>query len=153
MMISPETLRRFAVFAGLDPEVFKELAMLGEEVTLNAGDWLFKDGDAADALYLVLSGAVDLKIALDEAKTKYIDLETVVQGEAMGWSALVEPYEYTLGAAAAADVQLAKLDSVQLRKYLAENPAAGYTFMCRAAQGIAGRLTNMRVRLASMGDD
>ena len=58
VMLSPETLRRFPFFAGLDAAALTTLAIEGEEVTIQKGDWLFYAGDAADALYIVVSGSI-----------------------------------------------------------------------------------------------
>lgn len=148
-MISPETLRRFSFFAGVEPALLKEIAMLGEEVAYQADEWLFHQGDPAEALYLILEGSVDLKMNLDEAGTRQVDVCTLVEGDVVGWSALVEPHVYTLGAVATGSTRLAKLDGAGLRNLMARDPAAGYWIMQRLTQVLARRLTNMRVRFAS----
>jgi CRP/FNR family cyclic AMP-dependent transcriptional regulator len=149
-MISPEVLRRFTLFAGLDAEVFKTLAMTGEEVIVSAGDWLFQEGAAADALYLIMEGTIDLKINVNEAGTEQADLSSLVSGDVTGWSALVEPYIYTLGAVATSNVRVACLDGEELRALMEEQPEVGYLLMHRVAQAIATRLTNLRVRFVSL---
>lgn len=149
-MISPETLRRFALFAGIAPAHFKDLAMAGEEVNLEEGEWVFREGDEADALYLVVSGTIALKIALDASGERQADLETLVAGEVLGWSALVEPYQYTLGAVATSRASLVKLDAARLRKLLEDNPQLGFQIMTRLASVIGDRLKNLRVRFVSL---
>ncbi len=149
-MISPETLRRFALFAGIAPAHFKDLAMAGEEVELEEGEWLFREGDEADGLYLIVSGTVDLKIALDASGERQADLETLVAGEVLGWSALVEPYLYTLGAVVTSRASLVKLDAARLRKLLEDNPQLGFQIMTRLASVIGDRLKNLRVRFVSL---
>lgn len=152
-MISPETLRRFTLFAGLEPEMFKELAMLSDEVSLKTGDWLFHEGDDADWLYLVISGSIDLKIALDASGERQEDLETIVAGEAIGWATFVEPHQYTLSAVAASDVSLVKMNGKNLRNLMTQNPEIGYNLMCHVAQAIAKRLNDLRVRFVSIAGD
>jgi CRP/FNR family cyclic AMP-dependent transcriptional regulator len=149
-MISPEVLRRFTLFAGLDADVFKSLAMTGEEMAVSAGEWLFKEGADAEALYLILEGTIDLKININEAGTEQADLSTLVAGDVTGWSALVEPYVYTLGAVATSETKVARLDGAQLRALMEEQPEVGYTLMHQVAQAIALRLTNLRVRFVSL---
>ena len=149
-MISPEVLRRFTLFAGLDAEVFKSLAMTGEEATVSVGEWLFHEGAEADALLLILEGTVDLKINVNEAGTEQADLDSLVAGDVAGWSALVEPYIYTLGAVATSDAKVARLDGAQLRALMEGQPEVGYTLMHRVAQAIGTRLTNLRVRFVSL---
>lgn len=149
-MVSPELLRRFSLFAGLDAGAFKSLAMAGEEITLKAGDWLFHEGDEADALYLILSGSLDLTINLDKEGSRQADLCTLVEGDAVGWSALVEPHTYKLGAVAASDARLIRLDADQLRDLMISRPEVGYMLMHRIAQVIGNRLNNLRVRFVSL---
>ena len=149
-MISPETLRRYALFAGLEPGVFKTLAMMGDEVSLAAGTWIFQEGSEADALYLVDSGSVELKLKLDEAGEHQIDLATLVAGDVLGWSALVEPYVYTLGAVASGDARLIRLDGAQLRGFMIDDCISGTVLMQRLAQALGKRLTNLRVQFASL---
>jgi CRP-like cAMP-binding protein len=152
MMISPEQLRRFSLFAGLDPGIFKELAMIGEEVTFGEGEWLFHERDEADAMFLVLSGTVDLKISLDKAGTRHADLATLVEGEMVGCSALVEPYTYGLGCVSSSEVRLVKMDAEGLRELMAQKPEQGLVLMSHVAQVIRSRLTNLRVRFVSITD-
>ena len=149
-MISPEVLRRFSLFAGLDPDMFKELAMVSEEVALSADEWLFEEGGDADALYLILSGTVELTINLDEAGKRKADLTTLVEGDVAGWSALVEPYVYTMGAKATSDTKVVKLDGEELREKMTANPEMGLLLMHHLAQALGQRLNNLRVQFISL---
>lgn len=149
-MISPEALRRFSLFAGLDPAVFKDLAMAGEEIDLPAGAVLFSEGGDADALYLISDGTVELKINMDEAGTRQFGLQTLVAGDVVGWSALVEPYRYTLSAAANTPVRLVRLDAGALHELMDADLELAYTLMHRLAQALGQRLTNLRVQFVSL---
>ena len=149
-MVSPEMLCRFSLFAGLDSSVYQELAVASRETTLKTGESLFKEGDRADALYLVLEGRIDLKINLDKDGVRHQDIATVTNGHMMGWSALVEPYIYTLSAIAVADCKLVSLDASAVREMMEQNHEVGYTIMKRLAQAIGARLTNLRVQFASI---
>jgi len=55
-----DALKRFALFADLGDAERDELAALLEERDVSAGETLFEAGDDADALLLVLDGAVEL---------------------------------------------------------------------------------------------
>ena len=149
-MISPESLRRFSLFGGIDPAFFKDLAMLGENLSFSEGDWLFAEGAEAAGLYLLERGTVELKINLNEEGTEHADLSTLVEGNVIGWSALVEPYQYTLGAVATSDVSVIKLDALALRRMMASNPEMGYTIMTHLANALGERLTNLRVQFVSL---
>jgi CRP-like cAMP-binding protein len=149
-MISPEMLRRFPLFAGLDPGAYKQLAMAGSEISISAGTRLFSEDDTADALYLILDGSIDLSINIDAKGEHYDDISTVGQGQMVGWSALVEPYIYTLNATADTDASLVRLEAAAVRTLMDENPAMGYVLMKHLAKAIGERLTNLRVQFVSL---
>jgi CRP-like cAMP-binding protein len=150
IMISPETLRSFALFAGLDQCMIKALAMAGEKVVVKKGEWLFYEGNVADALYVVISGTVGLKVALDREGSSHVELCTLVAGDLLGWSAVVEPGIYHLSASAMQDSTLVKWDGADLAELLTHHPAMGFKLMCRIVQVVGDRLAGFAVRFASL---
>jgi CRP-like cAMP-binding protein len=107
------------------------------------------EGDTADALYLVLEGKIDLKITIDPKSQRQQHISTVTEGHMMGWSALVEPYLYTLSAIASSNCRLVALEASAVRDMMEHKPEIGYTIMKRLAQAIGARLANLRVQLAN----
>ena len=150
IMIALEMLRRFPFFAGLSETMLKELAMAGEDVTINRGDWLFHEGDEAEALFLIISGEIELKVAVDASATYLTSVDSLAEGEIFGWSALVNPYIYSLGAVAAKNTRLAKFDGVRVCELMTHNPADGYLLMSRLVQIIGGRLNALHIRFVSL---
>jgi CRP-like cAMP-binding protein len=149
-MISPEKLRCYPLFAGLGHDLLKDVAMAGEEITVKSGEWLFHEGDEADALYVILRGEVTLKVALSENDAYSAALDTLGEGDLIGWSSLVAPYVYTLSAVANMDAKLARLDGVQLSEIMARDSRTGYLLMSRVTQIVASRLAAVHVRFASL---
>lgn len=149
-MISPETLRRFPLFAGLDYELLQAMAMFSSEIDLDEGEQLFAERGPASALYLILDGKIDLTITINKSEGKYSCLDRLVEGDFVGWSALIEPYFYTLGAVAAADTSLVQIDSEELRTLLMQHPKAGYHLMLRLVKGVSKRLNDLRVAFVSL---
>ncbi len=66
----------------------------------------------------------------------------ILAGDAMGWSAVVEPYIYTLGARCIDDSQLINLDSAKVRETLSSDKALGFKFMHAVAKVVAGDIVN-----------
>lgn len=62
-MAHEELLARTDFFADAPPSVIRDLAAAGSELHLIRGDVLFREGDVADSLYLVVSGRVAIAIA------------------------------------------------------------------------------------------
>ena len=62
-MAHEELLARTDFFADAPPAIVRDLAAIGSELHLIRGDVLFREGDVADSLYLVVSGRVAIAIA------------------------------------------------------------------------------------------
>jgi CRP/FNR family transcriptional regulator, cyclic AMP receptor protein len=151
-MISPEMLRRYALFAGLEFKALVDIAQICDEESVTDGTYLFVEDEPADKLYIVLEGVIDLLMRLDETGEKEIDIETSVVGDMLGWSALVEPHQYKLSGLAITDARVIAVDAEALKEYLASNPATGLTLMTRMAIILSKRLDNMHTRFVSMVD-
>ena len=149
-MISPEVLRRFPIFAGLSAEAFKDIAQMCGEKNFEDGMYLFEEGDEADFIYLVLAGKVDLLMNVDLYGKERTDIETIVEGELLGWSTIVEPHVYRMSGIALGDVKAVAIDAANFREYLYEKPTTGLIVMMRMASVIGERLTKMRLRFMSL---
>jgi len=149
-MVSPELLRRFPLFAGLDHALLKEIALAGDEIEVKKGERLFYQNAEADSLYLIISGALEPIIGLNADEAHFTPLPRLIDGDVMGWSALVEPHIYRFGALAETHARVIRLDADSLLAIMEQNPQAGYLIMKRLAQIIGERLTNLRVQFVSM---
>jgi CRP-like cAMP-binding protein len=150
LMISPEKLRGLPIFAGLDMETIRSLAMVGEDVTFDKDYWIFHEGENADAFYIILDGSVELKMAIDSRRLRFAEVATLVAGDVLGWSALVDPYIYTMGAVTLTKTKLVKLNGVGVSEILTHAPAVGYTVMTRLAKIIGTRLDSLCTRMVSL---
>jgi len=102
-------------------------------------------------LYLIVDGGVDLSMNVGEIGEQRIEkLEPLRNGEVVGWSAIVEPHIYTLGAQTMQDTHLIVFDGVALRKLLDDHPDQGYYFMKELAKVIGQRLLSKCTQLMSM---
>ena len=149
-MISPEILRRYQLFAGLPLEVLKEIAQFSRELTLEADTYLFQEGDSAEELYLIISGGIDLQLVMPDNGSQNIEVEMIVPGELVGWSALIEPYIYHMSAVATTPTRVVVIDGVQMRECLANHHECGYTVLLRIARIIGERLSKTYLRLISI---
>jgi CRP-like cAMP-binding protein/ferredoxin-NADP reductase/cytochrome P450 len=88
---SPTTLlaalRRNGLFRGLPEGKLGELARDAAEVDLHAGQLLFREGDAADAMYVVLDGAV--QVSTHDSSGREVVLARLEAGDHLGEQALL----------------------------------------------------------------
>ncbi len=158
-MISPELIRRYPFFAGLNHDQIVTLAKVGSTITVESGHHLFHEGDDLESFYLVVEGAAAFVVeVLDrEAEHKLSDLltgefqtsEVVISaigpGEIFGWSGLVPPHQATVGGKATTPCRLAVFDCLELRKIIDEDCQFGYLMIQKVASVIRERLRDMRI--------
>ena len=145
-MISPELLRRYTHFVGIDDENLKQLAMISEERTIPAGTVLFREGDTADHIAIIQKGEVDIQYTLGNGEQRTVD--TLVEGDLLMWSALVEPYKATGLGTTTKETHIIKIDGAKLRALCEQEPLLGYRLMTQVAKMLAHRLEGARVQLA-----
>ena len=128
-MATIQDLKGFKLFQGLNDEELGRIAPLVHERHMKEGTVCFKQGSPASELHLCRSGKVDIVAHHFEAPTVYVRIYTSGEGEAFGWSALVEPCKYTASAVCAADTVEYFLRQADLLKLFDAAPRIGYVFM------------------------
>jgi len=145
-MISPEVLRRYSHFSGIDDESLKQLAMIAAEKSVPADTVLFREGDPAGHLFIILKGEVNIQYILGNGELRTVD--TLIDGDLLLWSALVEPYKATALGTTTKETLLAQIDAAKLRDLCEKNPILAYRLMTQVAKLLAHRLEGARVQLA-----
>ena len=146
-MISPEVLRRYPCFAGLSEQILKRLAVLAEERTVPAGERIFNQDEPAKYLYVITKGEVNIQYLLGNGELRTVD--TLVDGDLLVWSALIEPYTTTAIGTATKETQLVGIVADRLRQLCEEDPLLGYRLTTEVAKLLAHRLESARVQLAA----
>jgi CRP-like cAMP-binding protein len=113
-----ELLAQAPLFASLEPHVLRELVQGARIEELAAGRELFRQGDPADALYMVTDGAV-VPIAEGQVRRKLAVLE---KGEFFGEIALFTNQGRNATIQALIDTQLLAIDRTTVRKLVAKHP-------------------------------
>lgn len=147
-MVSPELLRRFAHFGGAGEQSLKQVAMLSEEKTARAGDVLFREGEDATHVFMVVEGEVEIQYVLADGSHQTVD--TLVGGDLMVWSALIEPHRTHSMGVARTNVKLVSIDAPKFRQLLQSDTALGYTVMKSVATAVAHRLHGARLQIAAV---
>lgn len=151
-MISPEELRKFTFFARQGYYILDEIALISDEVHVKNGECLFQEDTEADRFYIVKEGSIFLTTCIYRGgKVEHLDaMEPIGKGEVLGWSAVVQPYKYRMGALARADSTVIAIEAEPLRHLLEENPENGYLFMKKISELISDRLFNHCIQFLSM---
>lgn len=132
-------------FKDLDPAYRSMLAGCGVNAVYRAGDYLFRENDPAERFYLIRAGKVALEIAVPGRGPMII--QTVQEGEVLGWAWLVPPYRTQYDARAVELTRAIAFDGACIRKKCEEDPKLGYEFFKRFVVLIVQRLSALRLQL------
>ncbi len=126
------------------PAHLEQIAAISTIRDWRVGETVFREGDSADHIYLVIGGIVSLEICVASAGCKQI--LTLGPGELLGWSALLKSSRYTARARAAQPTRLLEINVERLLQLCDQDPKLGYDLMRRTALALAQRLSATRMQ-------
>ncbi len=127
---------------GLSSAEVEQVLGLGTRMIVPGGTSLFQLGDPADRLFLVERGRIKLTLPMRvRGREEDVLVEERGPGQAVGWSALIPPYRFTLAATAVVqDAEVITLPREALLKYFTANPTAGHKIALNLAVVVGHRL-------------
>ena len=140
-----EILAQVPFFEGMPEDEIALIAGCGRNVRIDAGETIFRQGDAADTFYVVRHGTVAVGNFVPPRGELVI--ETLESGDLLGWSWLFPPFRSHFDARALSVVRATQFDGACLRDKCAADPVLGYDLMSRFAQVLIERLQWTRLRL------
>jgi CRP-like cAMP-binding protein len=134
-----------AFFAGLEPPFIALVSGCAKNARVEAGTYLFHEGESADWFYLLRDGRVALEMR-DPARGA-VTLQTLGAGEVCGLSWLVPPYRWSYDARALEGVRAIAIDAACLRRKSEADPRFGYEMMKRFMPPLVQRLQAARLQM------
>lgn len=139
-----EPLKEHAFVSGFRPAHIDRLAAMAHEVHFERDQVIFREGDESSFFYLILSGKVALEVT---ALGKTLRVQTLREGEELGWSSAMESSAKHFQARALTSVRALVFDGARLREACDEDCAFGYAVMRRLLTVVASRLQAFRLQL------
>jgi CRP-like cAMP-binding protein len=146
-----ETLREIRFLNELGPMHLEQIARIARMRTFDAGDVVFRQGEAAQHIYLLVDGNVSLEICA--AGTGCKQILTLGAGELLGWSSVLEQLCFTANARVLELTRLVEIDVAQLLALCDHDPKFGYELMRQVAIALAKRLSATRIQLLNVYGD
>jgi len=131
-------LTTLPIFKGLKYQDFTYLLKNLQEHTYLKGETLFEEGDIGRALFIVISGKINLYKHTDPVSNELI--ATVEEGEIFGEMALLEEMPRTATATAAEKTRVYMLFKSKLDSILFSEPRIGVVITHYLAQTLSARL-------------
>jgi CRP-like cAMP-binding protein len=126
----------------------RRLAVHGRMALRRPGYRLFAEDAPADRFWLLRSGTVSLEIHVPGRGD--IVIERVVGDGVVGWSWLLPPHRWSLGAVVADECRAVEFDAAGVRELIAEDPDLGRELTIRFLAVTAERLHAARHRLVDL---
>jgi len=133
---------------GLEERHIKVLVGCASNVVFEAGRFIFREGDEADKFYIIRRGRVALELYAPDRGP--IAIQTIGEGEVLGWSWLFPPYRWHFDARAMELTRAIALDGKCLRTKCEEDHSLGYELLKRFSHIIMERLQATRVQLLDL---
>ncbi len=147
-----ETLERILAehpfFKDLSEPYLQLVTGCASNVRFEPEKFIFREGEEANQFYLIRQGRVALQIfAPDRGQ---ITVETLEEGDILGWSWLIPPYNWHFDARVLELTRAIALDGKCLRRKCEEDHDLGYELLKRFAHIIEQRLSSTRLQVLDM---
>ncbi len=135
-------------FRDMRPEDLALIAGCGSNARFEAGEYLFREGGAADHFFLLRSGRVTVECHAPGRGP--VSVLSVGGGDVVGFSWITPPYRWVFDARCRELTRAVVFDGACLRGKCESDPRLGYDIMKRVAGVIAARLESATVQLVDV---
>jgi CRP/FNR family cyclic AMP-dependent transcriptional regulator len=142
-----DMVKDHGILKDLDPRYIEKLVNLALEAYFQPDQIVFREGDLNGTFYLLVSGTIALEML---PYGRAIRVQTLHEGDPMGFSALLENRGKQFQARATSHVHALAFEGQRVRQAFEEDPAFGYVMMKRLLTTVTERLDATRVQVAEM---
>jgi CRP/FNR family cyclic AMP-dependent transcriptional regulator len=114
-------------------------------VRFDAGTYIFREGAEADRFLLIRHGRVAIEAHVPHRGA--ITIQTLGEGEIVGWSWMFPPYRWVFDIKALEVVRAIAFDAVCIRQKSETDPALGYALLKRLTPMVISRLQATRLQI------
>lgn len=142
------TLAQYPFFREMTDNARVLIAGCAANAVFRDGDAILREGDPADTFYYIRHGSVALEV--NAPGRRPLVIETLGDGEVLGWSWLVPPYRLQFDARAVGLVRLLAIDGKCLRDKCEQDFQLDYELHKHFLPVVVGRLAAARIQLIDM---
>lgn len=140
-----QMLKEHAFFKDLKPDYLNLMTGCASNVRFKEGEVVFREGDPADKFYLIREGRVAIDVSVGQYRS--VTIQTVQDGDILGWSWLIPPHRARFQCRAVTDVRAFAFDGECLRNKCEQDHDLGYELLKRLTKVFADRLEHTRHQL------
>jgi len=141
-------IRQHPFFRGLEERHIQFIVGCAKNVRFDQNQYIFREGDAADQFYFIREGLVSVELMVPQKGPATV--QTVGEGDVLGWSWLAPPYRWHFDARALHKIHALDFDGKCLRAKCEEDHDLGYEILKRFANVVTERLDATRLQLLDL---
>ena len=143
-----EALAAHRFLEGLDFAFIANLAECVRLVNFESGQFILRQGAPAHEFYLIRSGKVTVELFSGVGGP--VVIQTLAEGDVLGWSWLIPPFQWKFDARAVETTQALAVDGEILKKAFQDAPPLGFEILQRFVRVISDRLEAERLKLLNL---
>ncbi len=148
-MVTAEWLRKAELFGALDNSQLSTLLSQSQVEDFPEGKIIFRQGEPALHLYVLIQGSVELTVKAEE-KIDFMTSKIEREGAVFGSPALMEPFRYNVTAVCLKPSKVLVLDGNHIKKAMADDPKMGMEVMNKLASIYFNRLNDLRSGISDL---
>lgn len=141
-------LAKHPFFEKLDERYLELITGCASNMRIKAGEFLFREGEDARHFFIIREGTLKLEVLIPGQGE--IVVQTIHEGEVVGWSWLFPPYRWHFSGCAVTPLRLLVLDGECLRGKFDYDHSLGYEFLKRFSRIMMDRLHATRLQLVDL---
>jgi CRP/FNR family cyclic AMP-dependent transcriptional regulator len=142
------TLEAHEVFSYLRPDQLGAVSEAAEPVSRRAGETVYRQGERADFLYVVLTGRVALSLPGRGDVSVLVD--HLGAGEMFGSCVCLDLAEYSVTAQCVEDSELLRIEASVLKRLMDQDLKMGYALQTRISKIYFGRYVDAMRKLQAI---
>ncbi len=147
-MVSAEWLKKTELFGNLNESQLNILLSHSSVVSFSEGKTIFRQGDEANYLYVLIEGMVDLSVKTGE-KFDLLTSKVEKEGAAFGIPSLIDPFHYNMTATCLKPSKALVINAGRVKIDMEKDPQMGMEIMSKLASIYFNRLSEMRSGLSN----
>ena len=141
-------IRQHPFFEGLEDHHLSIIVGCAKNVRFQEKEMVFQEGDDADWFYLIREGMVAIEIVVPQKGSTIV--QTVEEGDVVGWSWLFPPYKWQFDVRALQQTRALAFDAKCLRTKCDADHDLGYELFRRFSRLVTDRLEATRLQLMDL---
>jgi len=147
-MVSAEWLKKTELFETLEEPQLNALLAHSTAKSFSEGETIFRQGDDAKRLYILIEGTINLAVKTEE-KIDLMTSKVEKEGAVFGMPSLIEPFRYNVTATCLKPSKVLIIEADHIRMTIDKDPRMGMEIMRRLASIYFNRLNEMRTGVSN----